>query len=301
MRARDPIRRASSASSQASTIALSSSRESTWDGDEVVASEPADYLLLDAALLVRTLIPAAIEGFDAVVGTDGGSTHGLDSLAGEPDRPRRRPRGCRSGSSRVGTPPSTLKWIDLEEGFLPSRGTDPVHGLARVGEPKAEQRTGQLAAQADGDVAEVNLGPRPGRCSCGDERVGRFLSDLDANLAASVATYSRTIQYDTTPAPSCSSSSRSKIRFAVSLLQAARRGPSAASRRSPLGTRQAVSRAAVAFSFGHADSSAAVTVRSRRRACAAARGWTSQIGHPAGSPRTGRPGNAAASSVALLT
>lgn len=48
--------------------------------------------------------------------------------------------------------------VTLEEGFLPSRGTDPVHGLARTGEPKAEQGAGyELAAQADGDVAEVNL------------------------------------------------------------------------------------------------------------------------------------------------
>ena len=55
-----------------------------WDGDEVVASEPAD-LPLDAALLVRTLDSGlAIEGFDAVVGTDGGPPVGLDPLAENP-------------------------------------------------------------------------------------------------------------------------------------------------------------------------------------------------------------------------
>jgi hypothetical protein len=54
----------------------------------VVASEPAD-LPLDAALLVRTLDSGlAIEGFDAVVGTDGGPPVGLDPLAGEPDHAR---------------------------------------------------------------------------------------------------------------------------------------------------------------------------------------------------------------------
>jgi hypothetical protein len=58
------------------------------DRDEVVASEPAD-LPLDAALLVRTLDSGlAIEGFDAVVGTDGGPPVGLDPLAGEPDHAR---------------------------------------------------------------------------------------------------------------------------------------------------------------------------------------------------------------------
>jgi hypothetical protein len=61
-----------------------------------------------------------------------------------------------------------------------------VHGLARVGEPKAEQRAGyELAAQADGDVAEVNLGLAAREVLLRDERVGRFPSDLDANLTAS--------------------------------------------------------------------------------------------------------------------
>lgn len=159
-----------------------------WDGDEVVASEPAD-LPLDAALLVRTLDSGlAIEGFDAVVGTDGGPPVGLDPLAGEPDH-------ARDGGLEVVVadlpgrhPAEHVEGVDvtLEEGFLPSRGTDPVHGLARVGEPKAEQRAGyELAAQADGDVAEVNLGLAAREVLLRDERVGRFPSDLDANLTAS--------------------------------------------------------------------------------------------------------------------
>ncbi len=154
----------------------------------VVASGPAD-LPLDAALLVCTLDSGlAIEGFDAVVGTDGGPPVGLDPLAGEPDH-------ARDGGLEVVVadipgrhPAEHVEGVDvtLEEGFLPSRGTDPVHGLARVGEPKAEQRPGyELAAQADGDVAEVNLGLAAREVLLRDERVGRFPSDLDANLAAS--------------------------------------------------------------------------------------------------------------------
>lgn len=154
----------------------------------MVASEPAD-LPLDAALLVRTLDSGlAIEGFDAVVGTDGGPPVGLDPLAGEPDH-------ARDGGLEVVVadlpgrhPAEHVEGVDvtLEEGFLPSRGTDPVHGLARVGEPKAEQRAGyELAAQADGDVAEVNLGLAAREVLLRDERVGRFPSDLDANLTAS--------------------------------------------------------------------------------------------------------------------
>jgi hypothetical protein len=78
-----------------------------------------------------------------------------------------------------------------------------------------------------------------------------------------VATYSRTIQYDTTPAPSCSSSSRSKIRFAVCRCF---RGASRSERsQSSITTRYASSReprlGGCFLSFGHADSSAAVTVR----------------------------------------
>lgn len=189
-----------------------------WDGDEVVASEPAD-LPLDAAFLVRTLDSGlAIEGFDAVVGTDSGPPVGLDPLAGEPDH-------ARDGGLEVVVadlpgrhPAEHVEGVDvtLEEGFLPSRGTDPVHGLARVGEPKAEQRAGyELAAQADGDVAEVNLGLAARRCSCGMNALAGSCPTSTRISRRRVATYSRTIQYDTTPAPSCSSSSRSKIRFAV--------------------------------------------------------------------------------------
>ena len=51
---------------------------------------------------------------------------------------------------------------------------------------RAEQRAGyELAAQADGDVAEVNLGLAAREVLLRDERVGRFPSDLDANLTAS--------------------------------------------------------------------------------------------------------------------
>src|SRR4051812_33767521 len=210
----------------------------------LVPTQAAD-LPLDAALLVCTLDSGlAIEGFDAVVGTDGGPPVGLDPLAGEPDH-------ARDGGLEVVVadlpgrhPAEHVEGVDvtLEEGFLPSRGTDPVHGLARVGEPKAEQRAGyELAAQADGDVAEVNLGLAAREVLLRDERVGRFPSDLDANLTASGGDVLAGHPVRHHPGP---------VMFV---------------KQSSITTRYASIReprlGGCFLSFGHADSSAAVTVR----------------------------------------
>lgn len=104
---------------------------------------------------------------------------------------------------------------------------------------------------------------RPGRCSCGMNALAGSRPTSTRISRRRVATYSRTIQYDTTPAPSCSSSSRSKIRFAVCRCF---RGASTSERsQSSITTRYASSREprldGCFLSFGHADSSAAVTVR----------------------------------------
>ena len=159
-----------------------------------------------------------------------------------------------------------------------------MHGLARVGEPKAEQRAGyELAAQADGDVAEVNLGLAAREVLLRDERVGRFPSDLDANLAASGGDVlaDHPVRHHPGPVMFVKQSIEDPLRR-VSLLPRRVEVRSAASRRSPLGTRQAVSRVwAVAFSPSAMQIPAPLSrFGSRRRACAAARGWTSQIGHP---------------------
>src|SRR4029450_13788606 len=101
------------------------------------------------------------------------------------------------------------------------------------------------------------------RCSCGMNALAGSRPTSTRISRRRVATYSRTIQYDTTPAPSCSSSSRSKIRFAVCRCF---RGASRSERsQSSITTRYASSReprlGGCFLSFGHADSSAAVTVR----------------------------------------
>ena len=75
--------------------------------------------------------------------------------------------------------------VALEEGFLPGRCTDPVHGLAGVGESQTEQRAGdQFAAQPDRNLTEVDLGLPPRQVFLRDECVGGFPTRFDPDLAA---------------------------------------------------------------------------------------------------------------------
>ena len=120
----------------------------------------------------------------------------------------------------------------------------------------------------DGSRSRIATSPkstsasRPGRCSCG---MNVFAGSRPASTRISrrrVATYSRTIQYDTSVAW-CSSRSRSKIRFAVCRCL---RGASRSARSQSSMTSRYWSSRDPRFgggfrSLGQADSSAATTVR----------------------------------------
>ena len=76
--------------------------------------------------------------------------------------------------------------VALEEGFLPGGRTDPMHGLAGVGQSQAEQRAcDEFAAQPDRDLAEVDLGLTAGQVLLRDERVRGFPTRFNPDLPAS--------------------------------------------------------------------------------------------------------------------
>lgn len=71
----------------------------------------------------------------------------------------------------------------LEERFLPGRGEDAVHGLARIRQPEREQIAGhQLASQPHCDVVEVDLCLRPGPVGLRDKRIHHPLAGLETDL-----------------------------------------------------------------------------------------------------------------------
>ena len=148
--------------------------------------------------------------------------------------------------------------------------------LARVGQSQAERAQVTSSPRSRMTTSPKSTSAsRPGRCSCGI-KVAAGSRPASIRIARRlVATYSRTIQYDTSVA-SCSSRSRSKIPFAVCCCF---RGASRSCRGHPSITPRYGSSRDPRFgtglrSFGHADSSAATTVRIPRRACAAAPGST---------------------------
>ncbi len=75
--------------------------------------------------------------------------------------------------------------LAFKEGFLSSRSTDAVDGLAGVRQPQAEHGAGrQLATKSDYNFAESAFGLTPGQVGLRDERVGGLATGFDADLAA---------------------------------------------------------------------------------------------------------------------